>query len=153
MYMMPLHYKRWKHLMNTHMNPKLQQPRQHRVRKKVRNTHMQVVALANRPGFPFLGNDFFREMGDCCLLQMRSQLGVLSSGMVRISWGRRKNRKVSDGIESFQTLGPTNQAQVEAGDVFSGFRQPAKSFLNFSKIEALPAMPSIIQTKSQKWRC
>ncbi|CAK9040016.1 von Willebrand factor A domain-containing protein 8 [Durusdinium trenchii] len=25
----------------------------------------QVVALANRPGFPFLGNDFFREMGDC----------------------------------------------------------------------------------------
>ena len=23
-----------------------------------------VVALANRPGFPFLGNDFFREMGD-----------------------------------------------------------------------------------------
>ena len=24
-----------------------------------------VVALANRPGFPFLGNDFFREMGDC----------------------------------------------------------------------------------------
>lgn len=38
----------------------------------------QVVALANRPGFPFLGNDFFREMGDCCLLQMRSQLGVIS---------------------------------------------------------------------------
>ena len=24
-----------------------------------------VIALANRPGFPFLGNDFFREMGDC----------------------------------------------------------------------------------------
>jgi MoxR-like ATPase len=23
-----------------------------------------VIALANRPGFPFLGNDFFREMGD-----------------------------------------------------------------------------------------
>ena len=25
----------------------------------------RVIALANRPGFPFLGNDFFREMGDC----------------------------------------------------------------------------------------
>ena len=25
----------------------------------------KVIALANRPGFPFLGNDFFREMGDC----------------------------------------------------------------------------------------
>eukprot|EP00729_Bicosta_minor_P004263 gene4263-23013_t len=24
----------------------------------------QVIALANRPGYPFLGNDFFREMGD-----------------------------------------------------------------------------------------
>ena len=24
-----------------------------------------VIALANRPGYPFLGNDFFREMGDC----------------------------------------------------------------------------------------
>eukprot|EP01062_Namystynia_karyoxenos_P006370 TRINITY_DN1222_c0_g1_i1.p1 TRINITY_DN1222_c0_g1~~TRINITY_DN1222_c0_g1_i1.p1 ORF type:complete len:1879 (+),score=516.05 TRINITY_DN1222_c0_g1_i1:79-5637(+) len=24
----------------------------------------RVIALANRPGFPFLGNDFFREMGD-----------------------------------------------------------------------------------------
>lgn len=23
-----------------------------------------MIALANRPGFPFLGNDFFREMGD-----------------------------------------------------------------------------------------
>lgn len=23
-----------------------------------------VIALANRPGFPFLGNDFFREVGD-----------------------------------------------------------------------------------------
>ena len=23
-----------------------------------------VIALANRPGFPFLGNDFFREMSD-----------------------------------------------------------------------------------------
>lgn len=52
----------------------------------------------------------------------------LEQGIVRISWGRRKNRKVSDGIESFHTLGPTNQAQVEAGYVFSGFRQPAKSF-------------------------
>ena len=32
-----------------------------------RNIHeaFLVVALANRPGFPFLGNDFFREMGDC----------------------------------------------------------------------------------------
>lgn len=27
--------------------------------------NFQVVALANRPGYPFLGNDFFREMGDC----------------------------------------------------------------------------------------
>ncbi|KAK3250339.1 hypothetical protein CYMTET_40279 [Cymbomonas tetramitiformis] len=25
----------------------------------------RVIALANRPGFPFLGNDFFRELGDC----------------------------------------------------------------------------------------
>jgi hypothetical protein len=24
----------------------------------------RVIALANRPGYPFLGNDFFREMGD-----------------------------------------------------------------------------------------
>ena len=24
----------------------------------------QVIALANRPGYPFLGNDFYREMGD-----------------------------------------------------------------------------------------
>jgi len=24
----------------------------------------RVIALANRPGFPFLGNDFFREVGD-----------------------------------------------------------------------------------------
>ena len=25
-----------------------------------------VIALANRPGFPFLGNDFFSEVGDKC---------------------------------------------------------------------------------------
>jgi hypothetical protein len=25
----------------------------------------RVIALANRPGYPFLGNDFFREIGDC----------------------------------------------------------------------------------------
>ena len=24
----------------------------------------QMIVLANRPGFPFLGNDFFREIGD-----------------------------------------------------------------------------------------
>lgn len=24
-----------------------------------------MIALANRPGFPFLGNDFFGESGDC----------------------------------------------------------------------------------------
>ena len=24
----------------------------------------RIIALANRPGFPFLGNDFFAEMGD-----------------------------------------------------------------------------------------
>ena len=23
-----------------------------------------LIALANRPGFPFLGNNFFREIGD-----------------------------------------------------------------------------------------
>ena len=63
--------------MNTRMNQKLQQPGQRRARKKGQNH--QVVALANRPGFPFLGNDFFREMGDCCLLQMRSQLGARNS--------------------------------------------------------------------------
>ena len=27
--------------------------------------NFRVVALANRPGFPFLGNDVFSEMGDC----------------------------------------------------------------------------------------
>lgn len=25
----------------------------------------RVIALANRPGYPFLGNDFYREIGDC----------------------------------------------------------------------------------------
>ena len=28
------------------------------------NTAFRIIALANRPGYPFLGNDFFREMGD-----------------------------------------------------------------------------------------
>ncbi len=30
--------------------------------------NFRVIVLANRPGFPFLGNDFFRECGDifCC---------------------------------------------------------------------------------------
>merc|ERR1711968_25326 len=27
--------------------------------------NFKLIALANRPGFPFLGNDFFREAGDC----------------------------------------------------------------------------------------
>jgi MoxR-like ATPase len=27
--------------------------------------NFKMIALANRPGFPFLGNDFFREAGDC----------------------------------------------------------------------------------------
>lgn len=25
----------------------------------------RMLVLANRPGFPFLGNNFFRECGDC----------------------------------------------------------------------------------------
>lgn len=25
----------------------------------------RIIALANKPGYPFLGNDFFKEMGDC----------------------------------------------------------------------------------------
>lgn len=25
----------------------------------------RMIVLANRPGFPFLGNNFFRECGDC----------------------------------------------------------------------------------------
>lgn len=25
----------------------------------------RIVVLANRPGYPFLGNDFFAEIGDC----------------------------------------------------------------------------------------
>jgi hypothetical protein len=25
----------------------------------------RIVVLANRPGYPFLGNDFFNEIGDC----------------------------------------------------------------------------------------
>lgn len=25
----------------------------------------RMIVLANRPGYPFLGNDFFRECGDC----------------------------------------------------------------------------------------
>eukprot|EP00750_Incisomonas_marina_P002131 INCI12099.1.p1 GENE.INCI12099.1~~INCI12099.1.p1 ORF type:complete len:1134 (+),score=176.80 INCI12099.1:76-3402(+) len=42
-----------------------------------------VIALANRPGFPFLGNDFFREMGDsfaCHAVQnpdVRSEMNLL----------------------------------------------------------------------------
>lgn len=42
-----------------------------------------VIALANRPGFPFLGNDFFREMGDsfaCHAVQnpdVRSEIDLL----------------------------------------------------------------------------
>ena len=27
--------------------------------------NFRMIVLANRPGFPFLGNDFFREAGDC----------------------------------------------------------------------------------------
>ena len=27
--------------------------------------NFSIWVLANRPGFPFLGNDFFREIGDC----------------------------------------------------------------------------------------
>jgi MoxR-like ATPase len=27
--------------------------------------HFRVIALANRPGFPFLGNNFFQRIGDC----------------------------------------------------------------------------------------
>ena len=35
-------------------------PNYHRTHKNFRS-----IFLANRPGFPFLGNDFFSEMGDC----------------------------------------------------------------------------------------
>ena len=27
--------------------------------------NFRMIVLANRPGFPFLGNDFFRTCGDC----------------------------------------------------------------------------------------
>ena len=27
--------------------------------------NFRIVVLANRPGYPFLGNDFFSEIGDC----------------------------------------------------------------------------------------
>jgi hypothetical protein len=27
--------------------------------------NFRIVVLANRPGYPFLGNDFFAEIGDC----------------------------------------------------------------------------------------
>lgn len=45
----------------------------------------QLVALANRPGFPFLGNDFFAEMGDafaCHVVanpDVQSELALLSA--------------------------------------------------------------------------
>ena len=29
-----------------------------------RRQHFRMIVLANRPGFPFLGNDFYREIGD-----------------------------------------------------------------------------------------
>ena len=38
----------------------------------------RVIALANRPGYPFLGNDFFAEMGDvfaCHQIQNPDQVG------------------------------------------------------------------------------
>eukprot|EP00662_Eupelagonemidae_sp_cell21_P003180 gene3180-65_t len=38
----------------------------------------RVVALANRPGFPFLGNDFFREMGDVFALRRMADEGLVS---------------------------------------------------------------------------
>ena len=45
----------------------------------------QLIVLANRPGFPFLGNDFFREVGDIfsviCVdnLDQASEISLLKS--------------------------------------------------------------------------
>lgn len=43
--------------------------RDHRMRRDkniiVIHKDFRVIALANRPGFPFLGNNFFNRLGDC----------------------------------------------------------------------------------------
>lgn len=31
----------------------------------VMHPNFRMIVLANRPGYPFLGNDFFNECGDC----------------------------------------------------------------------------------------
>ena len=34
--------------------------------------NFRMIVLANRPGFPFLGNDFFGAMGKSCLYYARN---------------------------------------------------------------------------------
>ena len=41
----------------------------------------QMMVLANRPGFPFLGNDFFREIGDVFAVPLsNTRMHVMRAG-------------------------------------------------------------------------
>ena len=60
----------------------------------------RLIVLANRPGFPFLGNDFFREVGDCFSAHAVSNPDLKSEKLLLKSYAPKTSDAIIDKLAS-----------------------------------------------------
>ena len=86
----------------------------------------RVIVLANRPGFPFLGNDFYRECGDVFAAVVVDNPDMKSEAQLLASYGPNVSRiQIAKILALFATL--RSSTEISRGFIRSfqhGFHIP-----------------------------